>query len=200
MDSEVKENTPLNNIWAWVIAILPLAVSLIFLGNMIFFTEYYQGVILCSFIVLGICVNLDVKALRDSGYNPPSLILGIIISPVYLWKRASIIGAKKIHFSAWVIALALTFVVDRFSYNDALAKAACPIVTKLLKDNLGTESAECVKVKIKDNVTDNFHKGIATLNNGNDINITIEEKTVKSVIERKTYDMIYVRISNEYLQ
>lgn len=187
MDAEIKKSQALNNVWAWGIALSPLVIGLlIYIFNPS--DGYLFGIILVFWFV---CIIGDSALLSDSGYKSPGWFWGLFLPPVYLWKRANVIGAKKIHFSAWIIAFALSFVFDYISYNDALGESACPIVSKILKDNLGDNSAECVKVNITGNITDNLYKGVATLNTGNEINITVEEKAG---------NMIYVRVPPQYLQ
>ena len=60
--------------------------------------------------------------------------------------------------------------------NEAvLEESAIPLVTDILKDELGSEAAKCVAVKITEQVSDNQYKALATLDNGNDIKIMIED-------------------------
>ncbi|GAB2947492.1 hypothetical protein GCM10027094_31280 [Hafnia psychrotolerans] len=109
---------------------------------------------------------------------------------MYLWKRANVIGSSKLLIVVWIAALGLSLAVDSLNHESSISDTACPLVTKIIKESLGDDSAQCVKVKVTEKLTDSFYKATASLNNGNDINITIEEKG----------DMIYVRIPPNYLQ
>ncbi|MDD5600093.1 MAG: hypothetical protein PHV82_19265 [Victivallaceae bacterium] len=71
--------------------------------------------------------------------------------------------------------------------NSQLEESAKPLVYQILKEELGHNSAECVAVKITEKVSDDFYKAKATLSNGNDIKITIQQKG----------DMVYVTIPNQ---
>jgi hypothetical protein len=183
MGAGTYKKNKLNNFYAWGIAILPLATS-------IPPAEYFKIVIIVSFIILIALVTADNKTLRDSGYTPPLPVWGIIIVPVYLWKRANVIGSSKLLIVVWIAALGLSLAVDSLNHESSISDTACPLVTKIIKESLGDDSAQCVKVKVTEKLTDSFYKATASLNNGNDINITIEEKG----------DMIYVRIPPNYLQ
>ena len=57
----------------------------------------------------------------------------------------------------------------------ALVEDACPTVTEIIKNQLAG-SAICKGVKISNKVSDNFYTAVATLDNGNELKITIEVK------------------------
>lgn len=57
-----------------------------------------------------------------------------------------------------------------------LEKEAKPLVDKILRDNLGDDAAKCLKVKITEKVDKHHYKAVATLDNGNDLNIMIEHR------------------------
>ncbi|HHO9818470.1 TPA: hypothetical protein ACRZGF_003912, partial [Escherichia coli] len=86
---------------------------------------------------------------------------------------------------AWII-----FIGIPHKDEVALEEAACPLVTTILKENNGSTAPKCMKVTIEDKVTDKFYRATATLDNGNDINITLE-LTGNS--------KFYVRVPNVYL-
>ena len=56
-----------------------------------------------------------------------------------------------------------------------LEESAVPLVTSMLKDEFGDVAVKCVAVKITEKVSDKHYKAKATLANGNDIKIMIEE-------------------------
>ena len=91
-----------------------------------------------------------------------------------------------------LILLAVTFVAVSIIFtgcgnNAQLEKSAVPVVTQILKEQLGHNSADCVKVEITGTITKGLYKANAILNNGNTINITIQDKG----------EQIYVTIPNQ---
>ncbi|HFU1809548.1 TPA: hypothetical protein ACH4ZF_003260 [Escherichia coli] len=86
---------------------------------------------------------------------------------------------------AWII-----FIGIPHKDEVALEEAACPLVTTILKENNGSTAPKCMKVTIEDKVTDKFYRATATLDNGNDINITLELTGDRN---------FYVRVPNVYL-
>lgn len=54
-----------------------------------------------------------------------------------------------------------------------LEESAVPVVNDILKEQLGDQAAQCVKVEISEKVTDKLYKANAILTNGNSIEITI---------------------------
>ncbi len=55
-----------------------------------------------------------------------------------------------------------------------IEESAVPIVTQMIRDELGAQGAECKAVRIVEEVTDGFYKAKAILANGNELDITIE--------------------------
>jgi len=64
-----------------------------------------------------------------------------------------------------------------------LEKSAKPLVTEIISEQLGG-SAKCTKVKITDKIDDKHYRATAKLDNGNDIQVIIEDRG----------DMVYVSI------
>lgn len=93
---------------------------------------------------------------------------------------------KKIILLA-VMFVAVSMIFAGCGNNAQLEKSAVPVVTQILKEQLGPGSAECVTVKITGTITEKLYKAKAILNNGNTIKITIQDKG----------DQIYVTIPNE---
>lgn len=74
--------------------------------------------------------------------------------------------------------------------NDSvLEETAVEVVNDILEANVD-DPAKCIAVKITEKITDNHYKAIATLDNGNDISVLIEERG----------DMVYVTIPEEYFE
>ncbi|MDO1934933.1 hypothetical protein Q2388_25220, partial [Escherichia coli] len=108
-----------------------------------------------------------------------------------LWKRATITKSSRLPFIIVVTLLAYVFFIVIPKQEDGvIEEAACPVVTTILKEHNGSTAAKCIKVNIDEKVTDKFYRATATLDNGNDINITLE-LTGNS--------KFYVRVPNVYL-
>lgn len=156
-----------DNRFAWSIVSIPI------LGAII---EYAAGTELAwLYLVLNIvlCV-LDEQKLKKAGHPSPAKWMVIII-PVYLWKRATLLKQSRIYFGAWCVTFLLSIAINVWGENNNIEEAACPVVTDIIHQQLAG-SANCKSVKITDTVSDDFYKATATLDNGNDLNITIEKQ------------------------
>jgi len=89
---------------AWLIVAIPVAGAIIELvtGSELPAKGYW-------FLNAGLCA-LDAKLLRDSGHEAPSAWWAALI-PVYLYKRATLLAQKQIHFWAWVGSFAASVLV-----------------------------------------------------------------------------------------
>lgn len=58
-----------------------------------------------------------------------------------------------------------------------LEETAVSLVTEILEENIGKDNAaKCINVKITEKINDKHYRAVATLNNGNDLNIIIEDQ------------------------
>lgn len=133
---------------------------------------------------IGLCVA-DEKNLKAAGYDAPHLGWTLLI-PVYLWKRATILGQKKNYFYAWIIVFVISMIAGSISHESAIEKSACPIVTDIIHHQFYGK-ASCIAVTIDDEPRDDFYRATAVLDNGNELDITIEKKG----------DQIYVRVPQQ---
>jgi hypothetical protein len=136
------------------------------------------GVYLIANIV---CCVLDERRLKAAGHQPPSSSWAILV-PAYLWMRASRLKQKPLYFWGWIVAFALSIMVGMGGDLAIVEEAAAPIVTEILADELGSEAAVCMAVKIEEEVSEGFYKAKATLDNGNELSITIERKGEDQVL------------------
>lgn len=86
-----------------------------------------------------------------------------------------------------VCAVLMSLIFTGCGNNSQLEESAKPVVTQILKEQLGSNSAECVSVEITGKITKGLYKAKAILNNGNTIKIVIQDKG----------DQIYVNIPEE---
>lgn len=94
------------------------------------------------------------------------------------------IAMKKIMLFA-VVAMCM-FGMCGCGNESVLEESAVPVVTEIIQEQLGAETS-CVAVNITEQVSDKHYKAKATLSNGNDIVIMIEDRG----------DQIYVTIPTD---
>ncbi len=157
-----------DNRFAWLIVAIPL------IG---LFIELMAGrELLKVYILLNVCACLlDAKKLKSAGHEAPNTFWAMII-PLYLWQRATILKQRRSHFYGWLIAFFLSILLTTGINYNLLEESACPLVSQILKEKFGSTAAVCKAVKISEEVSGSFYKGIAYLNNGNELKITIEKK------------------------
>lgn len=156
-----------DNRFVWAVAAVPLVGS---------FIEYAASANLWWLFIamnIGLCV-FDEKRLKAAGHKAPESFWAAIV-PVYLWKRATLIGHQKHYFFAWVGAFVLSLGVSAMGGEAAIEDAACPIVTEIIQKQL-YGSAKCMAVTIDEEVKSGFYKAHTVLDNGNTLEITIEER------------------------
>lgn len=159
---------PIDNRPAWVIVAVPLVGAII---------EYFVGGL---FVYLYLAVNgllciYDAGLLRAGGHKAPDKLWECLIVPVYLWKRSKLLGQAPIFLGAWIAAFLLSLLISRLAAQGGLEAAACPLVTQIIQEQLYA-SAACKGVTIVKDVGGGFYTGVATLDNGNEIKITIQQR------------------------
>lgn len=126
-----------------------------------------------------VCLVLDEKKLKAAGQKAPVNWM-IFVVPVYLWKRAGLLKQKKYYFWGWIAAFVLSIMIGIGGTQAMLEESACPVVTDIIKTQL-FGSATCKAVSITDEVSDGFYKAVATLDNGNELRITIEHRDDETI-------------------
>ncbi|MCF8025806.1 MAG: DUF4339 domain-containing protein [Desulfobacteraceae bacterium] len=183
---QVASNVPppltgsdVNNKFIWAVVAVPIVGVII---ELLAGTELVWLYIVANIV----CCVLDEKKLKKAGQKSPTNWM-VFLVPVYLWKRASLLNQKKHYFWGWCAAFVLSILIGIGGNQAALEEAARPVVTQIIQEQL-YGSAECKAVSIDEEVSDGFYKATATLDNGNELRITIEE--------RKD-GQIYVQIPNQ---
>lgn len=161
--------------FVWLIVLVPIVASV---------TERLVGqTLIILYVVLNILTcSLDEKRLKAAGHPAPSVWWSLLV-PGYLWKRAALLKVRQIHFAAWIATFVLSIVIGMSGNKSNIEEAACPVVTKIIKEQL-SGSAACRTVKITDDMGNKLYRAKAVLDNGRDLEITIEQNG----------DQIYVKI------
>lgn len=176
--NEIRNDAGVDNKFVWLVVAVPLVGIFIELmvGEPLFWIYWILNIVLCV---------LDEKYLKSLGKEPPSTAWAFFI-PVYLWKRAEILSQKKYYFWGWLVTFLISIALAFGADKKALEKVACETVTDIVHNQL-YQTSSCESVSIEKEISDNFYKATAILDNGNEINITIKE--------RKNGD-IYVQIKD----
>ena len=169
----------IDNRFMCILVAVPIAGVIIDLiaGATLFLPSIIANIVLCM---------LDEKKLKAAGHTAPAH-WSIFIVPIYIWKRATLLNQKKHYFSAWVTAFIISIILSMSGAQADIEDAACPIVTDIIKKQF-YGSSQCIDVTIDRELKNGFYIATATLDNGNELSITIEERD---------NDMIYVRIPRQ---
>jgi hypothetical protein len=159
--------TEIDNRFVWALVAVQLTGGIV---------EYLSGIsIWWAFLIfnVGLCV-FDEKRLKAAGHLAPQSFWAVLV-PVYLWKRAMLLNQNKNYFYGWLAAFAVSVLLGMVGGESALEDAACPLVTEIIHKQF-YQSSSCIAVTIDEKLKSGLYRASATLDNGNDINITIEKK------------------------
>lgn len=183
-ESDAKEPPPLtgsdvDNKYIWAIVAVPIVGVII---ELIAGTELVWIYIAANIA----CCVLDERKLEGAGQKSPTNWMAFLV-PLYLWKRAELLNQKKHYFWAWIVAFSFSILIGIGGNQAMIEEAACPVVTDIIQRQL-FGSATCKAVNISEEISNGFYLAIATLDNGNNLRITIEERED---------GQIYVQIPNQ---
>ncbi len=170
-----------DNKYIWAVVAVPIVGVIV---------EFFVGTeLVWLYLTLNIvCCILDGRKLKASGHKAPEAGWAFLI-PVYLWKRATLLHHnKRIYFWGWIAAFVLSILIGMKGHEAMLEESSIPLVSQILKDNFGSSAAECKAVDIKKEVSDGFYKATATLDNGKELEITIEEKEGNKIYVQVPFD------------
>lgn len=156
-----------DNRFVWGVVAVP------FIGGLAEYLVGHDLIWLYILLNIGLCV-LDERRLKAAGHPAPESFWTVLI-PVYLWKRADLLKQKKHYVWGWIAATVLASAMTWGANQTDIEDTACQTVTDIIHNQLH-ESAVCKAVNIDSKVSDGFYKATATLNNGNDLAITVEER------------------------
>lgn len=86
-----------------------------------------------------------------------------------------------------VLFLIFGLAIGKVPYKDVLANSATPLVSEILKDNLGNYAAGCTYVDNVIKITNHIYTATAHLDNGNTLLITISDAEKGNVYVELNY-------------
>jgi hypothetical protein len=171
--------TDVDNTFVWLVVIVPV------LGGIIEFAVG-QSLIWVYWILNTILLSFDQMKLKNAGYKAPNFWL-IIIIPVYLWRRSTILRQKRSYFWTWIFIFIFSIILAALLSRESIEEQSCTIVTNILYEHLNSSDVKCKKVEITNEISDSLAEGRVTLTNGNTLRILIKKNDGK---------VIYVNIPN----
>lgn len=155
--------------YLWLLCTVPVLGSLLISAM-----EVNEVISILIYVVPNIALALlDEKSLTKREQVAPAHWT-VLIVPVYIWQRLKLNGQKKGVFYAWIVSFFVSFLIDNASYDSAIETQSCELVTQIIHEQYFNNSTDCLAVSLGDSVTSDFYKGVATLSNGNDLNITVD--------------------------
>jgi DNA-directed RNA polymerase subunit RPC12/RpoP len=168
--------------WAWAVVSVPLVGSAV---------EWVTGVTLVTLMWAATAVLAALDTYRLKGLRCPVpdglLLWGVLLVPVYLWKRVPLSWNGKLIFGAWLASFVVSLVLSwQVHQRVEIEDSAQSLVTQIIRDNGG--AARCTGVEITSNSGDGYYRAIASLDNGRYVKIIIQ----------KTRTMIHVEMPREW--
>lgn len=125
-------------------------------------------------------------------------ILGIIVNLFIMFAfSANVVGIfkKKMDgltgWAGWGFFILLFLIfgigIGKVPYKNVLADSATPLVSEILKDNLGSYAASCTYVDNVIKITNHIYTATAHLDNGNTLSITISDAEKGNVYVELNY-------------
>ena len=108
-----------SNAYYWVLSLMPLSIGVvgIALATLMESTAAYFVSALLSLFVNIALVIADSNELKKSGRDI-SVWMGFLLIPVYLYRRAKLMGSPQIGLLVWVGALSISFLVDSIASSN----------------------------------------------------------------------------------
>ena len=116
-----------------------------------------------------------------------NLLGGLYVQPgVFSGEKRSMMKNRVFFAMSLSICCAACLILSACGREGTLEESAVPVVNSIIQRYV-TGGAKCIKVKITEKVDSKHFKANATLDNGNDLKIMIEDRG----------DQIYVTIPND---
>ena len=155
-------------------------ISLAILANILnafLIPELSIASLLCS-LGSSVCFVCDFLKLKSTD-SPRPHWAWLVVFPVYIWKRSTLLDRNRIPFWASVGVLVLWLGVTGFVFTqgttNVVAESARPVVTELVQQNLDP-SLECTDVVITEETRPGRYVALATISNGQQFKVRIKVK------------------------
>ena len=174
--SQINKESPFKSLqdnpdrYLWLLALAPLMASIVI--YLFAIPPLYASIVLV--VPNLVFAFMDEKLLKSTNRTVPAHWT-VFVVPVYIWQRIKVTGLDKRAMLVWCAAFACSVFTVQIAQQKYIEDAACKIVSDIVKKQLYSE-AECVGVSIKKETKSGFYKADATLDNGNDVDITIDTR------------------------
>lgn len=167
----LQENRYVNSAWCLLLSLYPIVV--IGTSYLVEPSTYMLVVLIAMPVVL---IYLDKRELKNKGYYAPTW-LWVLFTPGYIYSRGVITPQYKYFKSVGLASAALIVVVQAVELfggpagDSADAKQAyCKSVTEIYQED--KRDTHCLAVHFVSKVEGNNYRGIAQLDNGEDVYFT----------------------------
>lgn len=111
--------TPPSNVYYWVLSSLPVILGILAIALS---TVFESNLVLGAYWIITFLINIalviaDSNELKRVGIES-SVLIGILLIPVYLYRRAKLLGAPQVGLIVWLIAFALSFIIQSFGQSN----------------------------------------------------------------------------------
>jgi hypothetical protein len=120
--TNLAQNTPSgspSNVYYWSLSLMPLIVGVTGLA-LSTALESSQALIISLVVALLANITLvvaDSNELKKIGITS-NVLLGILLIPVYLYRRAKLVGSPQVGLILWSVAFTLSFLVESFGASN----------------------------------------------------------------------------------
>lgn len=160
------ERKPVDDTLAWAVALVPGATLLL---SLVTPADLTLPILLAN---VGLA-TVDTLRLKEAGYG--TLGGWTVLVPVYLAKRAQLVGRGRGMVAVWMVLFASGIVMPGFVARGARTEVACELVTEILQRE-DKAAPSCKGVTVTTDPGTGFVKGTALLSDGSEREITIEMK------------------------
>ncbi|WP_153043625.1 hypothetical protein [Xenorhabdus sp. KK7.4] len=187
---------PVSNWPVWGIVALPIVGSIVeVLADTEFDWWIYAG------LNISLWLADDILLKSQNRKIPKGFLYFILLTPLYLWKRATFLKTDKGYFIGWLLTFVLSIIISfKHVSSQMVAETACSVVTDIYSQEYNNNAMQlhlynmlrepnnfhymnnvnnikCQNVNIDEKLSDGVYNAHAMLNNGDSVNIHIEVKS-----------------------
>lgn len=158
-------NNGVSNGLAWAVAVVPIIGIFIEVasGKSLWYVYLIINTLFCV---------IDMNLLKDKGFKIEGWT--ILIIPIYLWKRATVLKQDRGYFLLWILAFFISIIISLVSSNGGLSEAdvkkqTCDLLTKKIQEQ--GLSVKCENIIITKKQSDGSYWGIVYFSDDSKNNI-----------------------------